>query len=121
MRAKRIRAKSRKNSKARRAMRPLIERPIQTDSVQDDLRLVDELEAASILGWSQSTLQKDRIQQRRVPYVKLGRRVRYRLLDLRQLIEAHIQGGTHKTETVAPTAQRHLSNSTPIGQQAAFP
>ena len=92
MRAKRIRAKSRKNSKARRAMRPLIERPIQTDSVQDDLRLVDELEAASILGWSQSTLQKDRIQQRRVPYVKLGRRVRYRLFDLRQLIEAHIQG-----------------------------
>jgi hypothetical protein len=52
-----------------------------------NLDLVDERRAAAILGWSRSTLQKDRVQGRRLPFVKLGARVMYRLVDLRTFVQ----------------------------------
>jgi hypothetical protein len=55
------------------------------------LELVDERRAAAILGWSTSTLQKDRGQRRRIAYVKLGSRVMYRLSDLRDYVEANVR------------------------------
>jgi helix-turn-helix protein len=56
-----------------------------------DLELVDEREAATILGWSRSTLQKDRVQSRRLPFVKLGARVMYRLVDIRAFVEKNLR------------------------------
>jgi predicted DNA-binding transcriptional regulator AlpA len=55
--------------------------------------LVDEHAAASILQISVSTLQKDRWRGHRIPYVKLGRTVRYRRSDLEAVIEASVRHG----------------------------
>ena len=55
------------------------------------LDLVNEKQAASILGWSTSTLQKDRVQRRRIAYVKLGSRVMYRVMDLRDFIARNVR------------------------------
>ena len=62
------------------------------DQVADPtLELVDERKAASILGWSTSTLQKDRVQRRRIAYVKLGSRVMYRVVDLRDFVARNLR------------------------------
>ena len=56
-----------------------------------NLKLVDERRAAAILGWSTSTLQKDRGQRRRIAYVKLGSRVMYRVSDLQEFVEKNVR------------------------------
>jgi hypothetical protein len=58
--------------------------------------LVNEEKAAAILQVSVSTLQKDRSRGNLVPYVKLGRTVRYRISDLRDVITINVRGGGHK-------------------------
>ena len=49
--------------------------------------LINEREAAQILGLSVQTLRNDRATKRRWPYVKLGKAVRYRPEILMQIIE----------------------------------
>jgi hypothetical protein len=51
--------------------------------------LLDEKKTAEILGLSVQTLRNDRATLRRIPYVKIGKSVRYRPEDLAELIEAH--------------------------------
>jgi hypothetical protein len=65
--------------------------PLEAWADHPDLVLLDEDQAAAIIGWSTSTLQKDRGRMRRVPFVKLGRRVMYRLSDLRNFIERNVR------------------------------
>ncbi len=54
--------------------------------------LIDEQKTGDMIGWSRSTLQKDRIGLRRLPFVKLGRRVMYRLSDIRDFVAKSIHG-----------------------------
>ena len=51
--------------------------------------LLDEKRVAKILGLSLQTLRNDRATKRRIPYVKIGKSVRYRPEDLAALIESH--------------------------------
>jgi predicted site-specific integrase-resolvase len=57
-------------------------------------RLVDEHEAAAILGLSVKTLRRWRWAGREVPFIKLGGAVRYDLADLQACIDAHRCGST---------------------------
>ena len=50
---------------------------------------LDEKAAASYTGLSVRTLQKRRFERQGPPYIKLGRRVAYRLEDLDNFLEAH--------------------------------
>lgn len=59
-----------------------------------EFRLVDENEAAAILGVSVAFLKKDRLTARRIPYASLSRRlVRYPLSGLQAFVEANMVGG----------------------------
>ena len=55
--------------------------------------LVNEETAAAMLQVSVSTLQKDRSRGNLIPYVKLGRAVRYRVSDLRDVITTNVRRG----------------------------
>ncbi len=45
-------------------------------------RLLDDREVAEITGRARSTLQKDRLAGSGIPFVRLGRLVRYRQSDI---------------------------------------
>lgn len=47
-----------------------------------DLELLDDHEVARLTGRARSTLQKDRVRGGGVPFVRLGRLVRYRRADV---------------------------------------
>jgi hypothetical protein len=55
--------------------------------------LLDETEAAKYLGMSLAWMQQDRVSRRRVPYIKIGRAVRYRVADLIAFVERCKVGG----------------------------
>jgi len=56
-------------------------------------RLIDEVEAAQRLGTTPKTLQIWRSTKRYpLPYVKVGRLVRYRLADVDAFIESRLVG-----------------------------
>jgi len=57
-------------------------------------RLVDEHEAAAILGLSVKTLRRWRWAGRELPFVKLGSAVRYDLADLQAYIDGHRRAST---------------------------
>jgi hypothetical protein len=52
-------------------------------------RLLDESRAAELLGIPQSTLQNHRCNRRGLPYLKLGRTIRYALADVLAYLESH--------------------------------
>lgn len=52
-----------------------------------ELTLLSEHEAADILGFSVKTLQRRRWLRETPQFIKLGRKVRYRLSDLQQFID----------------------------------
>jgi predicted DNA-binding transcriptional regulator AlpA len=51
--------------------------------------LLDEKTVSKILGLSIQTLRNDRATRRRIPYIKLGKSVRYRPEDIQALIESN--------------------------------
>ena len=59
-----------------------------------DLILLGEEQAAEVTGKSVSTLQKDRVSGGGIPYVKLGRAVRYRLSDIKAYIAKNVRHST---------------------------
>ena len=63
-------------------------------TLDPDLILLGEEQAAQVTGKSVSTLQKDRVAGDGIPYVKLGRAVRYRLSDLKAHIAKNIRRST---------------------------
>ena len=52
-------------------------------------QVVDETQAAKILGRSVQTLRNDRHLRQGPAYIKLGRSVRYRIKDLIDYLEEH--------------------------------
>jgi hypothetical protein len=61
------------------------------------MQLVDEKETARIMKRGVQTLRNDRALRRGLPFVKVGRSVRYDLEDIRKYIEQN----RVNTETVA--------------------
>mgnify|MGYP000158358765 CR=1 FL=1 len=51
------------------------------------MKLITAKEVASMLGCSIHKLQKDRRQGSEIPYLKVGRSVRYRLSDIEAYLE----------------------------------
>ena len=45
-------------------------------------RLLSDREVAQLIGRARSTLQKDRVAGRGIPYITIGRQVRYRESDV---------------------------------------
>jgi len=60
----------------------------------DDNLIVDTSEASILICTPEKSLIKWRSTgEHNIPFIKIGRNVRYRTKDLRNWIEAHIQGG----------------------------
>ncbi len=60
-------------------------------------QLLNEKEAASILDLRHKTLTSWRHTKRvDIPFVKIGRSVKYRVSDLRAFVEANLQGSALK-------------------------
>lgn len=60
----------------------------------DDNIIVDTSEAALLIRTPEKSLIKWRSTgEHNIPFIKIGRNVRYRTQDLRKWIEARIQGG----------------------------
>ncbi|MFH2046070.1 MAG: helix-turn-helix domain-containing protein [Pseudomonadota bacterium] len=53
------------------------------------LGIINEKEAAKIIGKSVFTLRNDRFMSRGLPFIKIGRSVRYRLKDIESFIDSH--------------------------------
>jgi hypothetical protein len=62
-------------------------------SLNDDL-IVNTQEAAQLIRTPEKSLIKWRSTgEHNIPFIKIGRNVRYRTKDLRDWIESHVQGG----------------------------
>jgi len=59
-----------------------------------DLTLLSEGQTAQITGKAVSTLQKERVSGGGIPFVKLGRSVRYRLGDIKAHIAKNVRRST---------------------------
>ena len=59
--------------------------PVSVPSV----RYVSEKVVTDMTGIPRSTLQKDRHYRRGLPYIKLGKTVRYSLLDIHAFMNGH--------------------------------
>jgi excisionase family DNA binding protein len=60
----------------------------------NELGLLSPVSAAKLLGVSPHTLAVWRSDKRyRLPYIKIGSRVRYRRTDIDQFIKSRIRGG----------------------------
>jgi hypothetical protein len=57
--------------------------------VQDEDRLVNEVQASKIMCRAVQTLRNDRHLCQGPPYIKLGRSIRYRVSDLMDYMEKH--------------------------------
>lgn len=57
---------------------------------------VDEREAGRIVGWSVPQMRADRFGRRRVPFLKIGKSVRYLPSKLIEFRDAHAQGGVSR-------------------------
>jgi hypothetical protein len=63
-------------------------------------RLIDDRELSRLIGRARSSLQKDRITGRGIPYVRVGALVRYRLRD----VEAYLDALPTRRSTSEPEA-----------------
>jgi len=54
-----------------------------------NLKTVTEKEASRFLGRAVQTLRNDRHMRKGCPYIKIGRSVRYRLLDIEDFLAKH--------------------------------
>jgi hypothetical protein len=51
-------------------------------------RLLTEIDVALITGRARSTLQKDRVAGTGIPFVRLGRQIRYRAADVAAYLDS---------------------------------
>ena len=64
-----------------------------TPSLQDDI-IIDTEQASVLICTPAATLIKWRSTgENKIPFIKIGRNVRYRTKDLKDWIEAHVKGG----------------------------
>lgn len=54
-----------------------------------EMRYLTEKEVSKITGLAASTLQNDRATRRRIPYIKVGKSVRYSYADVIEFMERH--------------------------------
>lgn len=72
--------------------------------MNEDYQLLDEKAAAKLLSVSPGTLRVQRCTGAsphglpKLPYIKIGRCVRYRLSDIARYIDAHLTGETRGAE-----------------------
>lgn len=52
--------------------------------------ILTQKQAAEYLGFSEKKLERDRWCERRIPFVKMGRHVRYRASDLVAYVESNL-------------------------------
>lgn len=52
--------------------------------------ILTQKQAADYLGFSEKKLERDRWCERRIPFVKMGRHVRYRATDLVSYVDSNI-------------------------------
>ena len=64
----------------------------------DEFRTLSALEAATTLGLALSTLAKLRLSGRGPAYLKLGRRIRYRVADLETFMQSKRRHSTSGEE-----------------------
>jgi len=62
-------------------------------------KLLTEDAVAQITGRSTSTLQKDRVAGTGIPYVKIGRQVRYREVDVAAFCAAKVRVSTNAPDS----------------------
>lgn len=55
----------------------------------DDEKYLNEVEVSKMLGISLSTLRSNRSKKKGLPFIKIGRSVRYRLSDIQKYMEEH--------------------------------
>lgn len=55
---------------------------------------IDEIEASARIGVPVSSLQKMRMRGNGPPFAKIGQRVRYRVADLQDFVDAHLVRST---------------------------
>jgi|TARA_Y100000294_G_C8336386_1_gene248848 predicted DNA-binding transcriptional regulator AlpA len=58
----------------------------------NEMALLSEKEVQEIYKLNARTLQRDRVLGRGIPYVKIGRRVRYKRSDIEKYIKRHTVG-----------------------------
>lgn len=62
-------------------------------SINDDL-IITPAEASKLLRTPEATLSKWRSTgDHNIPYLKIGRNIRYRTADLKKWLDAHVKGG----------------------------
>jgi hypothetical protein len=54
-----------------------------------EMKYINEKRVSEITGLALPTLRNDRSTQRRIPFVKIGRAVRYSLEDVIHFMESH--------------------------------
>ena len=65
-------------------------------NISDNTKLLDTTQTAEYLGITQDTLAVWRCQKSyNLPYVKVGRLVKYRLSDLNNFINSRVVGGSN--------------------------
>ena len=57
--------------------------------VLNEDRLINETQAAEILGRAVQTLRNDRHLRQGAPYIKIGRSIRYQIRDLFEYMKKH--------------------------------
>lgn len=63
----------------------------QQAQAESQSKLLDNQQAAAFLGLRESTLNKDRcVKQLGIPFVKIGRTVRYRQTDLDSFVNSRL-------------------------------
>lgn len=55
-------------------------------------RLLKQSEVASMIGMSEAYLEQSRFRKTGMPYVKIGRSVRYRANDVQSWLDKHVVG-----------------------------
>lgn len=57
---------------------------------REKIQLMNEVELSNLIKRSVQTLRNERFRGAGIPYVKIGRSVRYRLSDVEQFIEKNL-------------------------------
>jgi excisionase family DNA binding protein len=68
--------------------------PKATNPLPAPRRLLTTTEAAEFLSCGRNTLEQDRLRGSRIPYVSIGRSVRYDMADLEAFIAANKRRST---------------------------
>ena len=66
------------------------------------LVLLDQTRLAKLLGCSARTLERQRLEGTGIPFCRVGRLVRYRLLDVSEYLEAQRRRSTSDPGTATP-------------------